>query len=53
MGTPSAYIFIKSKQRDQWNAVNSADLFGCLIHTDLSVVGGQSSGDEEEMYDAK
>ena len=53
MGMPSTYIDIKSKQYDQWNAVISADPFGCLIQTDLSMVGGQSSGDEEEMYDAK
>ena len=30
----------------------SADLFCCLIFTVSSVLGGRSSGDEKEMFDA-
>ena len=53
MGTPSTYIFIELKQHHQWIAVIFGDPLGCLIYAELSVVDGQSSGDEEEMYDAK
>ena len=53
MGTPSAYIIYKSKQQHPRRDVISAGLTGCLISAGSFKFGGHSSGDEEEMYDAK
>ena len=49
----NTYIKYKSKQHHIMACRGSAGLDCCLIFTGLSVVGEQSSGDEEEMYDAK
>ena len=49
----NTYIFNQTKSAPSIVFRGSAGPFCCLIFNELSVVGGQSSGGEEEMYDAK